>query len=496
MYIVRSERLKKRIKKMKNFISILFVAILGGLIALGLFKLYDKKQTQSFEELQKARFASNTVPITGGSPVDFVAASQLVTPMVVHIKTEFAPRESGGGQIDPFDFFNGRGFEMPPQGPSAGSGSGVIISADGYIVTNNHVIDNANNIEVVLNDNRSYPAELIGHDPNTDLALIKIEESGLPFIQFGNSDDVKIGQWVLAVGNPFNLTSTVTAGIVSAKGRGLNLLGTQYAIESFIQTDAAVNPGNSGGALVDTEGKLIGINSAIATQTGSYSGYSFAIPINIVRKVMEDLLKYGNVQRGFLGVSIKNVDSKLATEMNLGSIKGVYVADLNENSAAGDAGIKKGDVIIRVNEIPVNSVPALQEQISKYHPGDKVNVTVLRDNKEKTCNVVLKSKEGSTSITTVDRKAPSTILDAQLENLSMDEKRKLKVNHGVRIKKLKDGVLKGAGIKEGFVITSIDKKPIYNVTDAQKALENKKGGVLVEGINPDGTKGYYAIGLE
>ncbi|MDX5321781.1 MAG: trypsin-like peptidase domain-containing protein, partial [Bacteroidota bacterium] len=293
---------------MKKVWSIVLAATVGGLVAIGVNTLLSKKEASSFEEKQKVAF-TNYPAGSGISELDFTVPSEKVTPAVVYIISTLG-NEGEDDMDNPFNFFN-----IPNPAPSQGSGSGVIISEDGYIATNNHVIDGAVSIQVTLNDKRSYVARLVGTDPQTDLALLKIEEEGLPFIQFGNSDEVKVGQWVLAVGNPFNLTSTVTAGIVSAKGRNINLLRTrdnQFAIENFIQTDAAVNPGNSGGALVDLNGSLIGINTAIATQTGSFSGYSFAVPVNIVKKVMDDLLKYGMVQRGFLGISIQDVDSKLA----------------------------------------------------------------------------------------------------------------------------------------------------------------------------------------
>ncbi|MBP9187779.1 MAG: trypsin-like peptidase domain-containing protein, partial [Bacteroidia bacterium] len=386
--------------------------------------------------------------------------------------------------------------------PRSGSGSGVIISADGFIVTNNHVIDGATKIRVILNDKREYNAELLGKDPNTDLALLRIDESNLPFALVGNSDDVKVGQWVLAVGNPFNLTSTVTAGIVSAKGRNLNLLRdarnpeSQYSIESFIQTDAAVNPGNSGGALVSAEGKLIGINTAIASQTGQYAGYSFAVPANLMKKIIGDLTKYGEVQRGFLGVSIQDVNSQLADKEGLKEVRGVFVAKVNPKSSAEDAGVKDKDVIIKVEDVVVNSSSELQEQVGKRSPGDKVNLTVLRNNKELSFVATLKNKDGKTDIVKTEKVELNKALDAEFETVNREDRLRLKISNGVRVKKVADkSILKKAGVPVGFIITSIDKRPVATPSEVKTALDNATEAVLLGGVNPDGTKGFYGIGL-
>lgn len=490
---------------MRKIFGLLLVACLGGLVAVGITKIFEKESSSNFEAAQLARYAS--IKSSGLPSTDFVAVSELVTPTVVHVLTTVESPRAQGGEMDPFDFFRDHGFDfrMPDAGPQMGSGSGVIVSEDGYIITNNHVIDGATKIEVVLNDKRKYHAELVGTDPNTDIALLKIEEKALPFAVFGNSDDVKVGQWVLAVGNPFNLTSTVTAGIVSAKGRNLNLMRDQqnpesrYAIESFIQTDAAVNPGNSGGALVATDGKLMGINTAIASRTGSFAGYSFAVPSNIARKVIGDIMKYGSVQRGFLGVEIRDVTAELLEEKNMKEkeVKGVYVAGVNPRGAADEAGIKEGDVILKIDEAGVNSSSELQEQVSRRHPGDKINVTVSREGKEKVFVVQLKNREGKAKIDTEEKVDKSSALDASFEGLTREERSKLKVSNGVKIKSISGkSVLKRAGIPEGYVLTHIDKRPVYTVADVKKQLEGKKGGVLLEGVNPDGSKGVYGIGLE
>jgi len=484
---------------MKKYLMILSVASLGGLVALGLNKWLNNESTATFEKNYLARYASlNEV----GARPDFVEVSELVTPTVVHIKTliESKPADMNQ-QMDPFGFF--RGLPQMPMGPQSASGSGVIISSDGYIVTNNHVIENASKIKVVLNDKRQYDATLIGRDPNTDMALIRIEEKNLQYAIIGNSDEAKVGQWVLAVGNPFDLTSTVTAGIISAKGRNLNLLKdpnrpeSQYSIESFIQTDAAVNPGNSGGALVAADGKLIGINTAIASQTGQYAGYAFAVPSNLMKKIVDDLLKYGEVQRGFIGVQIQDVTAELADKEGLKDVKGVYVNGVTENSAAEEAGIKKGDVIINIDNVNVNTSSELQEQIGKRSPGDKVKVALLRNGNEKVFMVTLRGKDGKTTVSTKEKIETNKFMDSEFESVSREERLKLRIANGVRVKKVGDkSKLKKIGVENGVIITAIDKNPVSTVADVKKALENSNGAVLIEAIRPDGTKGYYALELD
>jgi serine protease Do len=489
---------------MKKYLNLILVASIGGLVALGVNRLFVKENTSQTNEQRLARFASLK---DFGNRSDFVEVAELVTPTVVFIKTiiELKQESREEQQASPFDFFNGPGFSFPqtPRGPQMAQGSGVIISQDGYIVTNNHVVENATKIKVVLNDKREYDAELIGRDKNTDLALLRIDEKNLPFAIVGNSDDVKVGQWALAFGNPLGLTSTVTLGIISAKGRNLNLVGerdprtgapTSYPIESFIQTDAAVNPGNSGGALVSSDGKLIGINTAIESQTGSYSGYSFAIPVNLMKKVIEDLTKYGKVQRGILGVEIRDVNSDLADKEGLKEVRGVFVWKVKTNSAAEDAGMKDKDVIISIDGIKVNSSPELQEQVGKHNPGDKVVLLVLRDNKEKTIDVILKSIEGKTEIIRAEKIESNKILGSEFESLTRDERMKFHIANGVRLKKAGEkSILKERGVPNGYIVISVDKKAVSSLSELKAALENKKEGTLLEGINPDGSKGYYAV---
>jgi len=356
--------------------------VLGGVVSLGGYALLNRSAANSIEgkqnaSAQLARYASlNTVPA-----FDFAGVSAIATPAVVHIKTTVAGSDQSMEQVDPFDFFNNPHFQMPSPGPRSGSGSGVILTDDGYIVTNNHVVDGASKIEVVLNDKRTYVAELVGTDKNTDIAVLHIPENDLPFLKLGNSDDVKVGNWVVAVGNPFNLNSTVTLGIVSALGRNIDLIrsrGNKYAIENFIQTDAAINPGNSGGALINVAGELVGINTAIASETGSYAGYAFAVPVNLVKKVVNDLMQYGKVQRALLGVSIQEINQQLADEKSLADLKGVYIADVADGGAAAKGGIKAGDVILKINGTEVNSGSKLQEEVGKNKPGDEVTVSLRR----------------------------------------------------------------------------------------------------------------------
>jgi serine protease Do len=415
---------------------------------------------------------------------------------VVHIKTEYRQKNNYYDDFfgfNPFfDFFRG---DQGNRYPLVAAGSGVIVSENGYIVTNNHVVQNADMIEVTLNDKRTYEAKLVGNDPLTDLALIKIEEKGLSYLQYGNSDAVQVGEWVLAVGNPFNLTSTVTAGIVSAKARDIQILGDMSAVESFIQTDAAVNPGNSGGALVNTNGELIGINAAIATNTGSYTGYSFAIPSNLVQKIIGDLIEYGEVQRGYLGIFFADIDSKFAKDKGLDEIKGVYVESVIQGAAADKSGIKPGDVILKVGDINTNSKSELNEIIARHHPGDKLQLTLKRDKDQQVVEVELMNKEGSTGILKTDPQSAVSALSAYFETCSPGELNALGIDHGVKITKLEKGKLWSVGIKEGFIIMYIDNKPVKTVEDISKVITGKKGTIQIEGIYSNGMRAYYGFGL-
>jgi len=493
---------------MNKFISLLGAGMAGSLITLGTYKAFDldSKQVvfQRAEEKSAYSLASST-PLA--AELDFSAQAEKVTPAVVNIKA--IQQQVSMPQNDILkDFFGGGGnpfFNDPNQGQqqpreNAATGSGVIISRDGYIVTNNHVVANASELEVTLSDKRSYKAKVIGTDPSTDLAVIQIKETNLPTLAFGNSDNAKVGSWVLAVGNPFNLTSTVTAGVVSAKARNISILRekSNVPIESFIQTDAAINPGNSGGALVNLNGDLIGINTAIASPTGAYSGYGFAVPVNLVTKVVEDIIKFGAVQRGFLGIVIRDLDSKTAKEKDLSISEGVVVDSVNKESAAKDAGVMKGDVIVKVDASKVNSVAELQEQIARHRPGDKVALTVNREGKDLILNTTLKNKDGKTEVTKAERKEIFEVLGAEFSDLSAKEKKAAKVESGVKVSKIFPGgkFKTQTEMKEGFVITKVDKQVVSSSKELAAILEKKTGGVMLEGVYLDLPGNYYfAIGL-
>lgn len=479
--------------KKNNFFRLLLMLVLaaslGGLLSLGAYKYFEKDQPVKVTDSKNSTVASYNINTINVPNFDFSAVSAMVNPTVVHITTKITADDKKTPS-NPFDLFEQYSY------PRIGSGSGVIISPDGYIVTNNHVVADADEVEVSLYDKRVFKATVLGTDPSTDIAVIKVPETDLPAIKYGNSDKVNVGEWVLAVGNPFNLTSTVTAGIVSAKGRNINLLGGGSNIESFIQTDAAVNPGNSGGALVNVKGELIGINTAIASRTGQYAGYSFAVPVNIAKKVVDDIITYGEVQRGFIGVSISNVTPEIAKENNLDKISGVKIESIMDNSAAKEAGLKKDDLILEVNNNEVGSVPELQEIVGRYRPGDKVNLEIIRDGKEKNVEVVLRDKEGKKNIAMKEVDQLKEMLGANLEVLSNDELEKYNVKAGVKITEIKNGILKDKGVPAGFVITKINKNDVTTISDVYRDLNESDGGILMEGVNPDGSKGYYAFGME
>ncbi|MDB9964112.1 Do family serine endopeptidase [Vicingaceae bacterium] len=488
---------------MKNLFGGFLMALLGGTVSLGIYKSIEPQyaQQQKEEQAEKPTLV-NMLATEPYASVDYTTAAELTINGVVHVKTEGIVEYNQQG-FDPFrQFFYGDGnYNQKYRQPVKGAGSGVIISADGYIVTNNHVIEKADQIKITLNNKKTYDAELIGTDPTTDLALLKIEEAGLPYILYGNSDQLKVGEWVLAVGNPFNLTSTVTAGIVSAKGRDIDILsGDPFtgssSIESFIQTDAAVNPGNSGGALVNTKGELIGINAAIKSNTGSFAGYSFAIPANIVRKVVGDLKEFGTVQRAYIGVQIKNIDEKLADEIGVADLNGVYVEELMEKGSAKDAGIKEGDIIKKVKGVEVNSASELQAKIGEFRPGDEVSISILRNGNLTVKKVVLKNMEGNTEIIDNTNNQLLKSLGAKFNDVDEELLEKLELVGGAQIESVFQGKLKDANIGEGFIITKVDKEDINNAADLIEILSQKKDeGVLLQGIYPNGRNGYYGVGL-
>jgi Do/DeqQ family serine protease len=488
---------------MSNTFKYLGVGFLGGMIPFAFGYILSTHDTPSLSDqvIDGNKLAKHVS--YNGLPVEqnaFIDASESSINSVVHVTTKVVRTQV---QRDPFyEFFYGPGSgsrEFKQYG--SGSGSGVIVSSEGYIVTNNHVIQDAAEIEVILNDNSKYTATVIGTDPSTDIAVLKIEATGLRAMPIGNSDDLHVGEWVLAVGNPFNLTSTVTAGIVSAKARNINLLsdrtkGNTVPIESFIQTDAAVNPGNSGGALVNTKGELVGINTAIASQTGSYSGYSFAVPVNLVNKVMRDLIDFGIVQRAYLGVQIADINQELKEKHKLPNTKGVFISGVTEDGGADKAGVKKDWVIQKVGSKEVNSVAALQEEIGKRRPGDKVNLTVRTDKGEEIIKeVVLRSAEGETSLKSKEEMSKTTAYGATFSELSGKEKKELNLSYGVKVKTLEPGKLKSSGLEEGDVVSKFNQTTIESVEQLTRLLNSHKGGVLLEIISPSGKKEYLGFGL-
>lgn len=500
-----------------RFGVILLAAVMGSAVTLGAFMLLNGSQkTFKIEHMAATPVVGAAYTLNSDGeivPLEFTDVAEKVTPAVVHIKATVVPSEEAPygtrpgprGQMpdnDMFrwffgpDFDSGERFRQMPR-PRVGSGSGVIINPDGYVVTNNHVVDGAEDIEVVLNDNRVYKARVIGTDPSTDLALLQIREKDLPYLPLVNSDQAEVGEWVLAVGNPFNLYSTVTAGIISAKARNINILRDRSAIESFIQTDAAINPGNSGGALVNLQGGLVGINTAIASTTGTFAGYGFAIPSNIVGKVVEDLMEFGMVQRGYLGLLIRSVDGNLAKEKNLDLTEGVYVDSITVNSAAGEAGIQVGDVILQVNETATRSSSQLLETIGRLRPGDKVDVLVNRSGEELTFEVVLKNRDGETRMVSREEKGVLELLGVELEEVDAATAGKLEISGGLKVTRLKQGILKkSTDMKAGFIITGVDGRDPGSVDQFIRYLEKTEGGVMLEGVYEDipGTY-YYAFGL-
>ena len=494
--------------KYNAFIKTFVIGIIGGSLPLLIFLNTDHpvdKENTNVALSEQVIDGNRNIPVfrTNFNPLnstDFREASKNSINSVVHVTTKVVHTSFQRDIFQEFFYGPGAGGREFKQFGS-GAGSGVIISSKGYIVTNNHVIENASEIQVVLNDNSKYDAIVIGTDPSTDIAVIKIEGDNFPAMALGNSDELEIGEWVLAVGNPFNLTSTVTAGIVSAKARNINLLNNNsnkniVPIESFIQTDAAVNPGNSGGALVNTRGELVGINTAIASQTGSYTGYSFAVPVNLVQKVMKDLIDYGIVQRGYLGVQITDITQEIQTKNNLPNLKGVYVVGVVEGGSADKAGLKEGDVILRIGAKEVNSSAALQEEIGKMRPGDKV-IVGLRNKKgdDLTKEIVLRNKEGQTKLVSKEEIKNNQSLGATFEPLSSKEKKSLNIDYGVKIISLNPGKLMSLGLREGIIITKINNEPVKTVAQLTSKLNDASRGILLEIMTSSGKKDYVGFGL-
>lgn len=474
----------------RSFLIILVIVaagiggILGALVTVKYFGLAGTSY-MSIDDRQRSVLTNYSYDTSYNVPqaLNFLSAAKKVTSGVVHIRTTYAP---GDFSINPLEAY----FDAPSP---RSSGSGVIISDDGYIVTNNHVVEDANGIEVVMNNNQRFFAKLIGTDPTTDLALLKVRANNLPFLRYGDSDKITPGEWVLAVGNPFDLNSTVTAGIVSAKARNIRILQDKnnLEVEAFIQTDAAVNPGNSGGALVNLRGELIGINSAIATNSGSFQGYSFAIPVSLVKKVMDDLLEFGVVQRGLLGIQIEDVNATIAENYNLDVNQGVLVGHVNKESAAEKAGLRKGDVIVGIEGNDINSVSELQERVARHRPGKEIRVAYLRDHRRHEVMARLRNFQG---LETVQKKeVKHDIGGVKIEDVPYKELARMQLEGGVRVKEVASTKWLQTGIKKGFVIAYIDKLPVDNVEDLNRILDFKKGGILIEGYYPGGQKGTYGI---
>ncbi len=463
-------------------------AYAGAMIAINQFKLAEQPSNEiiSFQN-ENSQPEVREVSTRGSLPEgteDFVLASTKSTSSVVFIQTTGEYEYRTGSWLDWF-------FESRPSQQTS-AGSGVILSEDGYIVTNNHVVENADAIRVVSGKN-SYEAELIGRDPSTDLAVIKVESNGLPSIALGNSDEVQVGEWVLAVGNPFNLTSTVTAGIVSAKGRNLNLLRDKFPIESFIQTDAAINPGNSGGALVNSKGELIGINTAILSRTGSYAGYGFAVPVNIVKKVFNDIVEYGEVQKAFMGADYVDIDEKIKQRLSLNDLGGVVVADLTQGGAADQSGIKRGDVIRKINGIDIIGRATVEEIIGDKYPGDKLELQLQRDDRLLTKKITLTNREGGTGIIKRDIYI-SKELGARLESVSQVEKSLYDIKAGVQVVDFeRGGLFAQLDIPEGFIITQINNVPVESPSELSEILSKIKGRVRIYGIDQRGRKVFYSF---
>ena len=474
----------------RGILIALLSAAVGGLTAYAVVNAMTKSQVRVVETSEGAQF--RTVNLSQDNWPDFTYAAESAVDAVVYVKVvSTQTQQQAPSSI--FDFFFG--FPeggMPQQRERVGSGSGVIIREDGYIVTNNHVIDGATRIEVTLNNNQTYPATLVGTDPATDVALLKVEATGLPVIPFGDSDKLRLGEWVIAIGSPYDLRSTITAGIVSAKGRSMPSNG-EFKIESFIQTDAAVNPGNSGGALVDKAGNLVGINTAIISQTGSYTGYSFAVPSNIVKKIAYDLMDFGSVKRAVLGIAMKPIDDKTAEEFKLSSTNGVYIGEVSKSGAADKAGIKSGDVLIAIDSTKITNPASVQEAVSRFSPGDNAVVTVLRDGKELKLDVTFKGTSQDTG--TVSDDGSIAFYGSSIKAADEETLEKYGLKSGVQIVELGPGKLMEAGAVEGFIIQYVNDHPVKTPQEVIDIVKKSKRTVFIEGVTPSGRTGYFGFGV-
>lgn len=472
----------------RNVLVVLMSVALSALTAFGIARAYagNSNATTVVTTADGAQY--RTVNLSNDNWPDFTYAAESAVDAVVYVKVTVTQTSRQPNSI--FDFFFG--YEGTPHSrEQVGSGSGVIIRQDGYIVTNNHVVAGANKIEVTLNNNQTYEATLIGTDPATDVALIKIDATGLPVVEFADSDKLRLGEWVIAIGSPYDLRSTITAGIVSAKGRQMPNYTGEFKIESFIQTDAAVNPGNSGGALVNKEGKLVGINTAIISQTGSYAGYSFAVPSNIVKKIVDDLVDFGSVKRAVLGIVMQQIDDKIAKEMKLSSLNGVYIVEVSKNGAADKAGVKAKDVLVAIDSMKVTTTSSVQETVNKYRPGDKAVLTVIRDGKEKQLEVVFQGTVQENG--TVNEDGEVAFYGSYIREASKETLEKLGLKHGVEIVNLGEGKLRDAGAVEGFVICYVNDQAVKTPKDVIDIVKKSKRAVFIEGRTPNGKTGYFGF---
>jgi len=470
---------------MKQYGIVFGSSLLSAILAIFIYRYFDSGRQVVIRETPHPQYTRSNEDLLDGriqrtflssAPTNFTSSAESVTPAVVNIKTLQKNRN--------FDFWGSNSME-------SASGSGVIITSDGYIVTNNHVIEEGDDIEVTLSDNREFKAELIGVDPSTDLALIKIQAEELPHLVFGNSDSLRVGEWVLAVGNPFNLESTVTAGIVSAKGRSIDILEGQDRIESFIQTDAAVNPGNSGGALVNTNGELIGINTAIVTRSGRYEGYSFAVPANLARKVIRDLRDYGKVQRGLLGVFIDEVNSERARDLGLEAVEGVFITRVSPGGGAEDAGLRKGDVIISINGVKTRTLPEMQEQVGRYRPGNTITVEYIRRGETRHATVTLKNKSNSTAIIPAKTEDLLREFGFELRELTPEERERLD-KEGVKVISIfRDSPIERTNMDPGFIITHVGDQAVTSVAELLDRFNDAQDKVILEGVYENYPGEYY-----
>lgn len=473
----------------KSIILVCGCIVAAALTSFGVAKATTAGSSSSSQVVVSSENPYRTVNLDMGDYPDFTYAAESAVDAVVYVKVTVTDKVAAAPNSI-FDFFFG--YEgTPQQRERVGSGSGVIIREDGYIVTNNHVIDKASKIEVTLNNNQTYKATLIGTDPATDVALIKIDATGLPVVPLGDSDALRLGEWAIAIGSPYDLRSTITAGIVSAKGRSMPNYTGEFKIESFIQTDAAVNPGNSGGALVNKAGELVGINTAIISQTGSYSGYSFAVPVNIVKRIIEDLIDFGSVKRAVLGISMQNIDQKMADELKLSSTNGVYIAEVVKGGAADKAGVKKGDILTAVDSVKVVDGSSVQALISKFHPGDKTIITIVRDGKTENIEVTLLASAAENG--EVDEDGAVAFYGAKIKAADKETLAQYKLKKGVIITSVGPGKIKDADVDEGFIILYVNNKAVATPQDVTDIVKKSERAVYIEGITPSGKPSYFGF---